>query len=328
MHLDIGTWSKPRAIVWIFLLGLMLFSAPLLTASASFSISASPFALTLQQGHQGTITITTTVSGGFNAAIALSASGVPSGTTVSFNPNPIPPPGAGSSTMTIKVASGTLVGTYPITVTGNGSGIQQNTTATLTVTPDGNWQQGFDFRNTATFVTDPPGDTYVLPTMAYPTKASGVTFGWVKTSLVQGRDRNARLDPRLAGINYATNGSPATFSVDLPSAGTYSLALALGDAGYQACWVQCQVQFLDGSTVLATLTVGSTKLGYFYDATGQDWSAAAWPTSNLTQQVTLTGTRLTMVVGTNNSSGDMTPIAFLGVVMPSFTIAASPSSLI
>ena len=31
------------------------------------------------------------------------------------------------------------------------------------------WQQGFDFRNTANYVTDPPGDTYVLATTAYPT---------------------------------------------------------------------------------------------------------------------------------------------------------------
>ena len=141
----------------------------------------------------------------------------------------------------------------------------------------GSWQQGFDFRNTADFVTDPPGDTYVLATTAYPTQGNGVTYGWVKTSLVQGRDRNAKLDPRLAGINFATNGSPATFYVDLPSAGTYNLSLAMGDAGYQACWVQCQVQFLDGSTVLATVTEGSINLGYFYDAKGNNWSAAAWP---------------------------------------------------
>ena len=56
----------------------------------------------------------------------------------------------------------------------------------------------------------------------------------MKTSLVQARDRNAKLDPRLAGINFANNGSPATFYVDLPSAGTYNLSLAMGDAGYQA----------------------------------------------------------------------------------------------
>ena len=99
-----------------------------------FAISASPASLSIAQGNQGTSTITTTISDGFNSAISLSASGVPSGTTVSFNPNPIPAPGAGSSTMTITVGSSTPTGTYPITVTGNGGGIQQNTTVTLTVT--------------------------------------------------------------------------------------------------------------------------------------------------------------------------------------------------
>ncbi len=276
-------------------------------------MSASPASLSIQQGNQGTSTITTTISGGFNGAIALSASGTPAGTTVSFNPSTIPAPGAGSSTMNITVGGSTPVGTYPITVTGNGGGIQQNTTVTLVVTGSGGWQQGFDFRNTKTFVADPAGSTYVLATTAYPTQGNGITYGWVNTSLVQGRDRNAKLDPRLAGVNLITNGSPATFYVDLPSAGTYNLSLAMGDAGYQECWVQCQIQFLDGNTVLATVTRGSTNLGYFYDAKGNNWSAAAWPASNVKQQVTLTGSRLTVLVGTNQATGDTTPIAFLGV---------------
>ena len=303
------------------------------TATPNFTISASPASLTVVQGNNGTSTITTAVSGGFNSSISLSASSVPSGTTVSFNPNPIPAPGSGTSTMTITVGASTATGTYPITVTGNGGGVQQNTTVTLTVTAAGAWQQGFDFRNTASYVTDPAGDTYVLSTTAYPTKGSGVTYGWVKTSLVNARDRNAKLDPRLAGVNYVTNGSPATFEVGLPSAGTYNLSLALGDAGYQACWVQCQIQFLDGSTVLDTVTVGSEQLGYFYDTQGKNWSAAQWPKSNLSQQVTLTGSVLTMVVGTSKATGDNTPLAFLGVTQvsgggsPNYTISASPATL-
>ena len=41
--------------------------------------------------------------------------------------------------MTITVGSSTPTGTYPITVTGNGGGIQQNTTVTLTVTAAANF---------------------------------------------------------------------------------------------------------------------------------------------------------------------------------------------
>ncbi len=100
----------------------------------NFSVTASPASVSAVPGNQGTSTITTTVSGGFNNAISLSAAGAPSGTTVSFNPSPIAAPGAGSSTMTITVGSSTATGTYPITVTGSGGGIQHSATVTLTVT--------------------------------------------------------------------------------------------------------------------------------------------------------------------------------------------------
>ena len=298
----------------------------------SFTLSANPTSVTVQQGNQGTSTITSTISGGFNSAITLSASGVPSGTSVNFNPNPIPAPGSGNSTMTITVGASTATGTYPITVTGNGGGVQQNTTLTLTVTAAGGWAIGFDFRATSNYVTDPPGDTYVLASTSYPTSFNGTDFGWANTNLVQASNRSTQIDPRLAGINYATNGSPAIFLVNLPSAGTYNLSLAMGDAGYPECWVQCQIQFLDGNTVLATITEGLTDLGYFYDAQGNNWSAAQWPTSNISQEVTLQGTQLKVVVGTNQSTGDLTPIAFLGVAQaigltPNFNLSASPTSL-
>ena len=104
------------------------------TAASTFTISASPSSLSVMQGNQGTSAITTTVSGGFSSAISLSASGVPTGTTVGFNPQTIPAPGAGNSTMTLTVGLNTPMGTYPITVTGNGGGIQQSVTVNLTVT--------------------------------------------------------------------------------------------------------------------------------------------------------------------------------------------------
>ena len=61
-------------------------------------------------GLSGTSTITATIGGGFNSPISLSASGMPSGTTVTFNPQTIPAPGSGSSIMTITVGSSTPSG--------------------------------------------------------------------------------------------------------------------------------------------------------------------------------------------------------------------------
>ena len=104
------------------------------TAAPNFTLSASPASLSVLHGNQGSSTLTTTISGGFSSSIALSASGAPTGTTVSFNPATIAAPGAGSSTITITVGSRTPTGTYAITVTGNGGGLVRTVTVSLTVT--------------------------------------------------------------------------------------------------------------------------------------------------------------------------------------------------
>jgi subtilase family serine protease len=104
------------------------------TTSPAFSISASPGSVSVAQGGNGSSTITTSVSGGFNSAVSLSASGQPSGVTVSFSPASIAAPGSGSSTLSIAVGSTTATGTYTITVTGTGGGITHTTTVSLTVT--------------------------------------------------------------------------------------------------------------------------------------------------------------------------------------------------
>jgi subtilase family serine protease len=100
----------------------------------NFSISASPTSVSVVQGSNGSSTISTAVVDGFNAAIALTASGQPTGVTVTFNPTSIAAPGSGSSAMSMAVASTTATGTYTITITGTGGGITQKTTVALTVT--------------------------------------------------------------------------------------------------------------------------------------------------------------------------------------------------
>ncbi|MGB2670395.1 MAG: S53 family peptidase [Candidatus Acidiferrum sp.] len=120
-------WGSPNGT------GLINALAPTST-TPNFTISASPGSLSVLQGGNGSSTITTAVSGGFNSAVALSASGQPSGVTVSFSPTSIAAPGAGTSAMSIAVASTTATGTYTITVTGTGGSITHTATVALTVT--------------------------------------------------------------------------------------------------------------------------------------------------------------------------------------------------
>lgn len=120
-------WGSPNGT------GLINALAPTSTSPA-FAITASPAAVSVQQGSSGTSTITTTVSGGFDSAIALTASGQPTGVTLGLSTTTIAAPGSGSSTLTMTVASTTVSGTYTITVTGTGGGITQSATVALTVT--------------------------------------------------------------------------------------------------------------------------------------------------------------------------------------------------
>jgi subtilase family serine protease len=103
-------------------------------ATPAFTLAASPASVSVAQGKSGASTITTTVSGGFSSAVALTASGQPSGVTATFSPTSIAAPGSGTSALTLAVASTVATGTYSITVTGTGGGITHTATVSLTVT--------------------------------------------------------------------------------------------------------------------------------------------------------------------------------------------------
>src|SRR5437763_8255513 len=105
--------------------------------ASDFSVSSSPTAVSAAQGSSANTTISTSVSGGFNSAVSLTASGLPSGASATFTPSSIAAPCSGSSTMTIATSSSTPTGSYTIAVTATGGGKTHTTTVTLNVTTGG-----------------------------------------------------------------------------------------------------------------------------------------------------------------------------------------------
>jgi subtilase family serine protease len=105
------------------------------TTTPGYTLSSSPSAISVLQGSSGSSTITSSVTGGFSAAIALSASGMPTGVTASFSPTSIT--GAGTSSLTLTVASTVAAGTYSITVKGTSGSTTETTSVSLTVTAPG-----------------------------------------------------------------------------------------------------------------------------------------------------------------------------------------------
>ena len=137
------------------------------TDPPSFTLTA-PNAVSAAPAGQVTGTISTTVTDGFNSAVNLSATGEPSGTSISFNPSTIPAPGSGSATMTVNVPAGTTFGSYPITVNATSQQGNQTATVTLTVSPSGNINlpsgTGWVFLgNGLSFCNVSPGHTYYNP---------------------------------------------------------------------------------------------------------------------------------------------------------------------
>ena len=145
---DLSTgWGSPN--------GSALITALVGAPSAGFSLSASPNAVSVAQGASGTSTITSTVTGGFDSSIALSASGQPTGVTVGFTPTSIT--GAGTSTMNITVGSTVTAGTYTITVSGISGSTTETTTVTLTVTAT--TKGSFTVKASPTTLSIAPGGT-------------------------------------------------------------------------------------------------------------------------------------------------------------------------
>ncbi|MDK0518069.1 M28 family peptidase [Streptomyces sp. ML-6] len=114
---------------------------PVCTPSGNndFSISLDPSSGSVQPGSSVTAAVRTTVSSGSAEAVALTASGLPSGVTASFSPSSVQ--SGASSTMTVSASSGATPGSYTFTVKGQGT---QSHTAQYTLTVGGGGTPGGD----------------------------------------------------------------------------------------------------------------------------------------------------------------------------------------
>ena len=100
----------------------------LIVGVPSFTLSA--YAITVGQGQTSSTPVYVNDVNGFNSAVNLSVSGLPSGVTASFARNPTT---SYFDQVTFTVGSTVPVGQYPLTITGTSGSVTQTTTLTLTV---------------------------------------------------------------------------------------------------------------------------------------------------------------------------------------------------
>ena len=88
-----------------------------------FTLTASPAAQTVVAGGSVSYSVTVTPTGGFTGTVSLSVSGLPSGTTGTFQ----------GSTLTITTSRNAKVGSANLTITGTSGTLSHSTTVTLQV---------------------------------------------------------------------------------------------------------------------------------------------------------------------------------------------------
>jgi len=111
----------------------LIFAVSSTAPAPDFTLSDSPASLSIAQGANGSSTIAVSPLNGFTGSVALSASGLPSGVTASFNPAST----TGSSTLTMSASSTAATGTATVTITGTSGSLTHTATLSLAVTASG-----------------------------------------------------------------------------------------------------------------------------------------------------------------------------------------------
>ena len=95
------------------------------TTPPSFHAAVSANSLSVTDGSNKSLTLNVTVTGGFNAAVTFSITGLPSGVSDTFTPAILHAPGSGSSVLKLAATGTAKAGTYAVTVTATSGATKQ-----------------------------------------------------------------------------------------------------------------------------------------------------------------------------------------------------------
>jgi cellulose 1,4-beta-cellobiosidase len=313
------------------------------TTSPGFTVTAT--ATTVMQGTSVGSSVTIAAFNGFDGAVALTVSGLPSGVTASFSPTSVT--GSGGSTLTLTATTTATVGAVTITVTGTSGSTVETAKVTLTVTA----RPEFTITVSPTTLSLPPNTN---PTVTLTVTYVGNLTGSVSLS-ASGLPSGVQANFSPSSLNASGNVTVNFTSQASTPAGTYSvlltgtdgtlvnsatLALTIPGTGFTLAPSVSPLAITQGKTATDTITV--TDVGSF---TGSVTLAASnlpsgvtgvWGTnpttgsSVLTLTATSTATTGAFTVTITGTSGSATATTTFTLDVNSatgFTLAASPTAL-
>ena len=104
-------------------------SVMLTVTGPGFDLTAGPPSATIPRGGNGTFSITVSPHNGFSGSVHLRANGMPPGASASWSAVDT----ASSSTLTVSVSTAAQPGTYPISVSGTGTGAIGSAEVSVTI---------------------------------------------------------------------------------------------------------------------------------------------------------------------------------------------------
>jgi hypothetical protein len=179
-----------------------------------FSLSATPGSTTILAGAGTTYTATVTPGTGFSGTVSFSVTGLPAGTTASFNPASVNT--SGSTALNVSTSASTPAGSYPLTITATSGQLTHSVNVTLVVSGD------FSISATPVSATIKKGDaaTYTVSITAGPGFSGTVTLS------ESGDPKNAtpRFNPASV-VNSGTSVLTVSTKKSSPS-GTFVLTIS------------------------------------------------------------------------------------------------------
>jgi beta-glucanase (GH16 family) len=225
------------------------------SGSQDFAISATPGSQTVVPGGTTSYTVTVTPQDGFTGTVALSASGLPSGASASFNPTAIS--GSGSSTLTVTTASSSPAGSYTLTSTGTSGSLSHSANVMLTVS-------GTPPQPASNLAANAPSSSAInLSWAASPT--AGVTYDLFRsTSSGFTPSSSNQIAHGITSTSFADSGLTCNttyfYLVEAASAGGTSAASNQATASTQAC-VSPLIQINAGGPAVAPFTADKDFAG-------------------------------------------------------------------
>lgn len=138
-QLTVQTSSSTATGVYVLTItgtsGSVTLSTTVTLTVSTFTIVPSPAVQTVKKGSSTTYTATVRAQNGFNGVVTFSVSGLPAGTTATFNPTSVT--GSGNTVVTVSTTKKTPTGTFTLTIQGTSSGVSRSTTVSLKVSNNG-----------------------------------------------------------------------------------------------------------------------------------------------------------------------------------------------